>query len=472
MKYLAFDLGANSGRAMLMKLDDKKMSIEEILRFDNDPIIEDGLLSWNVHALFSCILEGIKACVEQGHDDIESLAIDTWGVDVALLDDHGELIAAPAHYRNHLNTVENMNAFFEKIGLEELYRITGIQHMPINTVFQINNLKTFDQRIDQTKKIVFIPDLFNYWLTGMLRSEYTIASTSAMLDIKNRAWSERILDVLGLKQNQFAELAEPGMLVGYLKEEIADRCGIKRIPVIHVASHDTASAVAGVPFEGQHESFLSCGTWSLLGKERGEHLATDAARLENFTNEAGVHHTTRFLKNIGGLWILQELVSEWQKKGRFDSYDALEQEAMQSTSVNAWIDPDYEPFQKPGNMEAKLVEYLKQTNQNIPASIGQWTLLVYESLAKSYNDKLTALDRLTGETTKTIWLVGGGSKSRLLSQFTADYTSRTVIVGQNEATAIGNTIVQSLHDQAIESLQEGRKIVRASWDYQIYLPKV
>jgi len=470
-KFLAFDFGASSGRAMLATFDGEKITLEEKHRFSNDPVSINGDLHWDVLRLFHEIKQGILKCANSGDRDIDCIGIDTWGVDYGLLDKNGKLLGNPYHYRD-TRTDGMYDVAFKLVPKEEIYNKTGIAFNWFNTVFQLLSAKlSNDTALKNADKLLFMPDLFNYFLTGEKKCEYTIASTSQMFDSKTHTWATDMLENLGIPTNLFADVVYPGEKIGVLKAELAEELGVEQIPVVAVASHDTGSAVASVPVEaGEDFVYISSGTWSLMGVELDEPMVTEDALNYNFTNEGGVNKTIRFLKNIMGLWLIQESRRQWDREGTLLSFDELEKQAKEATPFASLIDPDYHKFQTPGNMPKRIREYCEKTGQKVPETKGEIVRCIAESLAFKYRQVVEGMEDVTGKKYDVINIVGGGIKDKMICSFTANATGRKVSTGPVEATSIGNVIVQGIAMGAISDLNEGRKIVKNSFPIDVYEP--
>lgn len=471
-KFLAFDFGASSGRAMLAKFDGKKIELEEKHRFSNDPVNINGGLYWDALRLFFEIKQGILNCAHTGDGDIDAIGIDTWGVDYGLLDKNDKLLSNPYHYRD-TRTDGMYDKAFAIVPKEEIFNETGIAFNWFNTIYQLLASKLEDDSaLKEAKTMLFMPDLFNFFLTGKKRTEYTIASTSQMFDSRTYDWAYNLLNKLGIKTDMFADMIYPGEIVGTLKPELAEELGVGEIPVVAVASHDTGSAVASVPVVDDKDFiYISSGTWSLMGVELDAPNVSDDALKYNFTNEGGVNKSIRFLKNIMGLWLIQECRRQWQREGTLLSFDELEREAREAEPFASLIDPDYPAFQTPGNMPRRIREYCEKTGQKVPETTGAIIRAIAESLAFRYRATVEGMEDVTGKKYDVINIVGGGIKDKMICQFTANATNRTVSTGPVEATSIGNIIVQGIAMGAIKDLKEGRQIVRNSFDITEYKPE-
>ncbi len=471
-KFLAFDFGASSGRAMLAKFDGEKITLEEKHRFANDPVTMNGGFYWDVMRLFHEIKQGILACVNSGDRDIDCIGIDTWGVDYGLLDKNDKLLSNPYHYRD-TRTDGMYEKAFERVSKEEIYNSTGIAFNWFNTLFQLLSAKlSGDVALENAKTLLFMPDLLNFLLTGEKKCEYTIASTSQMFDSRTHKWAVDLLKKLDLPTDIFAPMVYPGEKVGVLLPEIAEELGVEQIPVIAAASHDTGSAVASVPVDGDDDFiYISSGTWSLMGVELKEPNVTEDALRYNFTNEGGVNKTIRFLKNIMGLWLIQESRRQWKREGEELSFNDLEQQANAAKPFESFIDPDCPAFQTPGNMPKRIREYCKETGQKVPETKGEIIRCIAQSLAFKYRQTIEGMEAVTKNNYPVINIVGGGIKDKMICQFTANATKRTVSAGPVEATSIGNVIVQAMGVGAIKDIKEGRKCVKNSFDIAVYEPQ-
>lgn len=452
--YLAVDLGASSGRTIVGTLDNGRLTLKEMNRFWNGPTEINGTLYWDFVHLFRHIQEGITLARNQFGADLVSMAVDTWGVDFGLIDEQGALLGQPVNYRD-ARTDGMPEKVFEKVGKKRIFDETGIQFMQLNTLYQLYALaQTDNAQYRQAHRMLFVPDLLNYWLTGKMACERTFASTSQMYNPVTRDWAFGLLGDLGLRTDLFAPFADPGSVLGEYKG----------LPVVNVGSHDTASAFAAVPVvEGESSAFLSSGTWSLLGTELNQPVIHDAVLAANFTNEVGVCDTIRFLKNLSGLWIIQELRRVWKEQGHEYSWEEMNRLARQAEPLKFFIDPSDDLFIPPGDMPGRISDYCARTGQARPTTHGEIIRTAYEGLALLYADTYDTLETLGGRRLDVLRIVGGGSKSVALNQFAASATGRNVITGPIEATAIGNLIVQMLAMGDIQTLAEGRSIVRESF---------
>ncbi len=471
-KFLAFDFGASSGRAMLATFDGEKITLEEKHRFSNDPVNINGDLHWDVLRLFFEIKQGILKCANSGDRDIDCIGIDTWAVDYGLLDKNDKLLGNPYHYRD-TRTEGMYDEAFKLVPKKEIYKETGIAFNWFNTIFQLLAAKlSGDTALKEAKTLLMMPDLFNFFLTGVKKTEYTNASTTQLYNSEKYEWSYDMMDKLGIPKDIFTEVIEPGSIVGKVKPELAEELGIAEVPVIAVASHDTGSAVASVPVPNQDDFiYISSGTWSLMGVELKKPNTGDMALEHNFTNEGGVEKTIRFLKNIMGLWLIQESRRQWAREGEELSFDELERQANEAKPFASLIDPDYPAFQTPGNMPKRIREYCKKTGQTVPETKGAVIRCIAQSLAFRYRATVEGMEEVTGNKYNVVNIVGGGIKDKMICQFTANATKRTVSTGPVEATSIGNVIVQGIAMGAIKDLNEGRQIVKNSFEIKDYIPE-
>lgn len=464
--FLAFDLGAESGRAILARVHSGVLTTQEIHRFKNEPVECGGSLHWDALRLW---WEIRKALAELQGVELAGVGVDTWGVDYALLGDHGELLQNPYHYRDS-RTVGVMDQVLRIIPKEEIYRSTGIQFMPINTLYQLYAAKQQTPAILRSaQKLLTIPDLFNYWLTGQAVCEFTNATTTQFVDPMSRSWASDLLERLDLPRHVLAQIVEPGTVIGPLRTEVAQGASFANTPVIAPATHDTGSAVAAISARAG-TAFLSSGTWSLLGTEIDRPILSAEALRQNFTNEGGVEGTTRLLKNVMGLWMLQQCRQSWTAKGQCHEIIELLEMAGHETPFSALVDPDHESFLRPANMPAAIDAFCVRTDQPSPKTAGAYVRAILESLALKYRLVIRNLEHLTERPIESIRVIGGGSKNRLLNQFTADATGRRVLAGPAEATALGNIAMQILATRAATSLAEVRAMVDRSFPTEIFEP--
>jgi rhamnulokinase len=462
--FLALDLGAESGRAILAQLRDARIELNELHRFANTPLQLPTGLYWDAPRLFDEICQGIRIAGKAGCD-LDGIAIDTWGVDFALIGENGALLENPRHYRDPRN-IGAQEQIFETLPRREIFLETGIQFMDINSLCQLYVLqRDSTELLESASKLLFIPDLFNYFLTGACATERTIASTSQFYNPVKRCFSTDMLRRLGIEASFLCKLVDPGTELGRLLPQVADLDA----PVYATGSHDTASAVAAVPAgDGTDWCYISSGTWSLMGVELNEPVINDASLDANFTNEVGVERKIRFLKNIPGLWAVQECKRAWAREGQEYSYSELIERAAAAKPSTTVIDLD--EFTSPGDHPRRIQEHCRRTAQEVPQDAGAIVRVVLQSLAARYQQVLESLEKLTGRSVEVIHIVGGGSRNKLLNQLTADVTGRRVIAGPAEATAVGNALVQALGTGNIASLEDIRAVLRRSFALEEFVP--
>ncbi len=469
-KILAFDLGAESGRGVLGLLQGGRLQLDVIHRFPNGPVRTLDTLHWDVLRLYAEMVQTLRLCAAQ-QGNLDSLGVDTWGVDFALLGRGGTLLGNPRHYRDP-HTEGVMERAFSRVSREEIFRHSGIQFMRFNTLYQLLALQeAHSPLLDVAETLLFMPDLFHYFFTGIKVNEYTDASTSQMLDPHTRGWSWELARALGLPQRILGTLVQPGTVLGPLRTSVAQETGINPAPVVAPASHDTAAAVAAVPAQGDSWAYISSGTWSLMGVELPEPLVNEQALAANYTNEGGVGGTVRFLKNIMGLWLVQECRRCWERAGQSYGYDELTRLAGEAAPFTAIIDPDDPSFWLPPSMPAAIADYCRRTGQPAPEGPGATVRCALEGLALCYRYTLERLQELTGKRLEVIHVVGGGSQNALLNQLTADACDRPVLAGPVEATAAGNVLTQALGLGVVRSLAEAREVVRSSFDVRNFQPQ-
>lgn len=468
-KVIAFDLGASSGRAMVGELSDNKITIKEIHRFLNEPVLVRGTLYWDILRLFHEMKVGlVKARVE---GEIISLGVDTWGVDFGLLDEAGRLLENPVHYRDQ-RTKGMLKTAGEKLDLVELYQITGNQLMEINTAFQLLSLTANRaDLLNRADTLLLMPDLFNYLFTGKRTAEYSIASTTQLLNAKGRNWSKEVLNALGISEALLPEIIPSGTLLGPVSEEIKEELNITAINVVAVAGHDTQSALVSVPAREKEFLFISCGTWSLMGTELDHPLINEKSAAYNFTNEGGFGGKISFLKNLTGLWLVQESRRWWEKEGTLYSFSELEEMAAQAEAFSSFIDTDREEFSLPGNLPERIRDYCKNTGQKVPETPGEIIRCINESLSFRYRTVMEELADCTGLAYNRIYMVGGGINSKLLCKMTACACRKEVVAGPLEATVYGNIALQFIAAGDIDSLTTARSIISQSADITAYQPE-
>lgn len=470
IKVLAYDFGASSGRTILGKFDGRKVTLEELHRFSNDPVYVKDALYWDTLRLFYEIKQGLLKAKHSGNRNISSLGIDTWGVDFGLLDAEGQLIGNAYHYRDS-RTDGIVEQAFKLVDKDEMFRITGIQFMQINTIFQLYSMVLKNSpSLKYAKTLLFTPDLFNYLLTGIKSTEYTIASTSQMLDANKKIWAKDMLKNLNIPTDILTDIVKPGTNIGTIQKSVADELDIDQTPVISVASHDTGSAVVSVPAQEDDYIYLSSGTWSLMGIESSQPIINDNALKYNFTNEGGFNDKIRFLKNITGLWIIQECRRAWIKAGENIGFGEMGELAAKATPFKCFIDTEHPTFATPGDMPQKIQDFCSKTGQYIPQSKGEIVRCVLESLAFRYKWVVNKLEEINHKQFPVLHIIGGGVQDKLLCQFTANATKKHVITGPIEATAIGNILVQLMTLGEVSNLSQAREIVRSSFPTKEYSP--
>lgn len=468
--FLAFDLGATSGRAVLGEMEGVKFTTREIYRFPNTLLRVHGKYYWNIFSLYEALKASFALCVQQGVL-IDSVGIDAWGVDFGYIGPDGSLLGLPRAYRDPY-TEHAPEGFSRLVSCRELYQKTGIQMLNFNTVFQLFSAHRDDfAPLKAASEILFIPDLLAYLLTGERVCEYTVASTSQLLDAVTKQFDCSLLQAAGIPSSFLRPVIMPGTVIGRLTEELAAETGIGRIPVVAVAGHDTASAVAAIPAENRNFAYLSSGTWSLMGIETEEPIIGTASFIHNFTNEGGIEGTTRFLKNITGLWLLEQCRKEWEQAGRTYTYSEIVQLAEEAAPFACFVDPDDARFAYPGSMLGAIAAYCEETGQPVPASDAGFIRCIFESLALRYNEVMGVLKEMAPFPINSLHVIGGGSKNRLLNRFTADATGMPVIAGPSEATALGNCLVQAKAAGLLADRWEMRRIVAASVPTETFLPQ-
>ncbi|HSI33167.1 MAG: rhamnulokinase family protein [Phycisphaerae bacterium] len=470
---LAFDLGAESGRALLGRLEGGKITLEEKHRFANPNGRINGHLCWNLLAQWEELKTGLRKAAAGG-DAIHAIGVDTWGVDVGFLDKDGDVVASPYMYRDP-QTDGMMDLAFARVPRAEMFERTGVQFMQLNTVFHLLAMARRKSAIlDAARTMLFMPDLFNYLFTGEKVAEFSIATTSQMYDPRARTWATGMLDKLGIPTHFLPKIVPTGTRLASVRSDVARECGITAdIPVIATAGHDTAAAVAAVPVDaadGPDWCYISSGTWSLMGVEVREPIINPKSLALNYTNEGGVGGTIRFLKNIMGLWLVQECRRQWVKEGRELTYAELTRMAAESDPFIAAVNPDDRPFITPGEMPRKIAEFCTRTNQRAPGTPGEYVRVCLESLALTYRKTIDGLEDVLGRKINVIHIVGGGTQNELLSQMTADATGKLVVAGPVEATAVGNMGVTAMAAGEIGSVEELRAIVRRSFPVKRYEP--
>lgn len=469
--YIAVDLGAESGRVMLGRVADRRLSLEQVHRFANGPVEERDSLRWDFDRLLSEIKTGIGLAAKKAGGQVRGIGVDTWGVDFGLLGADGQLLEKPYHYRDS-RTNGMMDKAFGQMPKRRVYENTGIQFMQLNSLYQLLAMRLANPDVlAKTDRLLFMADLFSYFLCGKALGEYTLASTSQMMDMRTGKWSKPIFEELSLPMGIMPEIVRPGTVIGDLTDEVAKEIGCGKIPVIAVGSHDTASAVLGVPGKGDKWAYLSSGTWSLMGVELPNAIINDKTFQYEFTNEGGVEKTIRLLKNIMGLWLVQECKRQWQREGQDLPYGKLTRMAAEAEPFFGYIDCDNSDFLAPGDMPARISESLSRTGQKSTNDKGQMLRAVLESLALKYRSVLKAIEDATGSEVDVLHIVGGGIQNELLCQFTANAIGRKVITGPIEATASGNILMQAKAAGQLKSIDEAREVVRNSFELKEYQPQ-
>ena len=460
--YLAIDIGASSGRHMLASMKDGKMQLEEVYRFPNGMDNKNGTLCWDVDRLITEIKNGLKKCKEIGKIPV-SMGIDTWGVDYVLLDKDDNILGDTVGYRD--SRTEGMDEkVYEVIPQDDLYARTGIQKQIFNTIYQLRAVKeSHPEYLEQAETILMIPDYFNFLLTGVKKNEYTEATTGQLISPKTNDWDYELIDMLGYNSGMFLPVSMPGTVVGGFTEEVQKEVGFN-CTVVLPATHDTGSAVLAVPTNDDDAVYISSGTWSLMGIERKEADCSMESMKANFTNEGGYDHRFRYLKNIMGLWMIQSVKKEFTENLSF----AQICEMASKETISSIVDCNDDCFLAPKSMIEAVQKFCRDTNQQVPETVGEISSVIYNSLAKCYGDTVEEIEAITGKKYSTIYVVGGGSNAGYLNELTVKYTGRKVSAGPSEATAIGNVIVQMLHDGVFASLPEARTCVKESFDVKIY----
>lgn len=468
--FLAFDLGADSGRAVIGRLENNRLALEEVGRFPNKMITIQGHLFWNIFHLFEEIKHCLKFCASEIDETPESIAIDTWGVDYALLASDGNILGLPYVYRD--KRIEGaMDEFIRMIPREQIYEWTGIQFLPLNTLYQLFAAKRANSSLSSiVSDLLFMPDLFNYLLTEQKKTEFTIATTSQLFNPLTNEWEDRLFEALGLSTSIMQEVIPTGTVLGNLSKNVGREVGLKELPVIAVASHDTGSAVAAVPSKGENWVYISSGTWSLMGIESQAPIISGKTLNLNFTNEGGVQETFRILKNITGLWLLQACRRSWASERNY-TYPELIDAAKSAAPFQFLLEPDRKEFLNPQDMPEAIRQVNKKTGEHIPETPADFTRGILESLAFKYRYVLQQIKQISPHPVDNIHIIGGGAQNQLLCQFTADATGVPVLAGPSEATAIGNIMVQALTLGYVESLAEMRDVIRNSFQIPRYEPQ-
>jgi len=466
---MAFDLGAESGRAVLGTLEGRKLSVHEVRRFPNTPLTLSGHIHWNVYALLDEMKTAMREAAAALGARPASLGVDTWGVDFGLLARDGSLVGLPFCYRDSRNAGA-MEDFFKLVPKPALYEATGIQFMPFNTLFQVYAMvRERSPLLGAAADLLFMPDLFNCLLTGKKAAEFTIATTSQLMDPRTKAWIPGLFQAMGLSKRILQDIIDPGTVLGTLTEDVAAQTGLRHVPVVATAGHDTAAAVAAVPAEGLDWAYISSGTWSLVGVEEIAPVISPRTLEANFTNEGGVCGTIRLLKNVTGLWLVQGCRKAWGGDGAL-TYEELARAAEEAPRFAALIDPDDPGFLNPPDMPEAVAGFCRRTGQRPPGSKTAVVRSILESLALKYRHVLDQLRLILGRPIHKVHIIGGGAQNVLLCQLTADATGLPVIAGPAEATAVGNILVQAMALGRVSSLAELRSIVRDSFELRTYEP--
>lgn len=465
--FLAFDFGASSGRAIINKIENGKISMEEIHRFPNEPVFLGDKYLWD----FPRLLSEMKVALKKAsllNETIEGIGIDTWGVDYGLLDEENNLIGLPMCYRDKRNYAA-LEKVKKIIDLESLYLRTGIAPNAINTCVQLvaDGMMRKDI-IKNSKHILFMPDLFAYYLTGEKKNEFTIASTSGLLDMEKRKWNYKLIEELNLPKDIFNEIVEPGEIYGYLTKDIMEETGLSKIPVIAIGGHDTASAVAATPFKYAKNVFLSSGTWSLLGVELDSPIINKDTMKYNFTNEGGVNNKVRLLKNINGLWLLQQLKKNWCEFNEKIDFPDIINDAKKHQKCTFIVDTNNEMFMNTKNMIQTIKDYCVNSGQGEPVELGELAMAVYNGLTSEYSKTIKELELVLGYEIETINVVGGGIKDKFLCELTSRITGKRVIAGPIEAAVLGNVMIQAISLNKIKSIEEGRELIFKSFNCENY----
>jgi sugar (pentulose or hexulose) kinase len=471
LHFVALDLGAESGRTMLADFDGEHLCLSEVYRFPNFPICVLDHLHWNVLQLWGEIKSGLGKASKECEGQIAGIGVDTWGVDFALLDRNGDLLGLPFHYRDQ-RTKGMLEEAFRKVPRAEIFELTGIQFLEINSLYQLLSMVcSASPALEVADALLMMPELFNYWLTGETVSEYTIATTSQCYDPRERDWARSMLERMGIPGRIFLNVVQSGTVLGEILPSVSRETGLGGAPVVATACHDTGAAMAAIPADGTGFACISSGTWSTVGTVSSEPIISDEALKYNFTNEGGVCGTTRLLKNVAGLWLVQQCRATWARRGGTYSYAELAGMAAEAPPFQATIDPDDEAFLSHGDMPARIQAYCRRTGQPVLEGKGPMVRSILEGLALKYRLNLERLERIVGRELEPLHIVGGGTQNKLLNQLTADATGRLVLTGPVEATALGNILMQALALGEIGSLQEGRELIRRSFPVEKYAPR-
>ena len=469
--FLAFDFGAESSRAVCGAIENKKLNLKEIYRFKTGMLPMDNHFYWNIYRFYEEMLNAITLCTQKENLYPVSVAVDSWGVDFGFLAGDDTIVRIPYAYRD-MQVTEAMPDFHKKIPPERIYSLTGISMLPFNSLYHIHAMKlSKDLALKTGKRLMFIPDLLNFMLSGEKKTEFTFATTSQLYNPFKADWEEELLSAVGLDRSFMNEIILPGQVMGQLKDEVCLHTGLKHANLSSVCSHDTGSAIVAVPAEGTDWAYISSGTWSLMGLELDSPLVTEKTFLYNFSNEGGAGGKFRFLKNIMGLWLLQQCQKKWAASGRDYDYPRLIGEAVKAKPFKAFIDPDFKKFFNPPDMPAEIDDFCRLSSQEEPSSEGEYVRVILESLALKYRYILDQLSEVSSKQINAIHIIGGGTQNRLLCQFTANATGKKVIAGPAEGTAAGNILMQSMANGQTGSFEEIREIVKNSFDLEYYNPE-
>jgi len=466
--FVAVDLGAQSGRVALGRFDGRRLTLEEVHRFPNIPVRVGGTLHWDVLRLYADVLDGLRAA--SAGTEVDSISVDSWGVDFGLIDRAGRLVQNPVHYRD-ARRAGGVGLLLDRVTPRELYRRTGIQLLPINTIFELTAMADErDPALDAADRLLLIPDLLHYWLCGSRTTEFTNASTTQCLDAATGAWATDLLEPLGIPTRLLPEVVAPATPLGPLVGEAADAAGLRGATVVAAATHDTGAAVAAVPLRGESSAFLSIGTWSLVGVEAAEPVVNDASYEANLTNEGGVAGTRRILKNVTGLWLIEECRRAWALEGRDYSHEELTTLAASAPPLRSFVNPNDPSFAEPGDMPARISDYCARSGQESPDDAGSVVRCILESLALKHAETVELIGRVTGRRIDELHVVGGGANNELLCAWTAEAANRLVLAGPAEATVVGNMLVQAVARGELSKLADAREVVRASFAQTEYEP--
>lgn len=468
--FLAFDLGATSGRSILATLNNGKLETKELTRFPNTILPVNGKFYWNIFGLFESLKEGMKAAAAE-KVKVDAIGIDTWGVDFVYVGKDGSFLGCPRAYRDPY-TDGMPEEYFKIVSRKEVYDLTGIQIMNFNSLYQLFAAKRENgTAVECADKILFMPDALSYMLTNKMVCEYTIASTSQILNPKTKKFESKLLQAAGVNPSLMPEVTNPGVIIAPLTDDLAEESGLGKVPVVAVAGHDTGSAIAAIPAENERFAYLSSGTWSLMGIEVIDPIISDASFEMNFTNEGGVDGTTRFLKNITGMWLLEQCRKEWEKEGKVYSYPEIVKLASSSEGFRFMVDPDHSSFANPHSMTKAIADYCDSTGQGTPENHAQYIRCIFDSLSLKYRNVLTKLQNVAPFKIEKLHIIGGGAKNDLLNQFTANAIGLPVIAGPSEATAIGNIMMQAKALGAVSNLAEMRKVISNSVVPSVFNPE-